>query len=124
MSIQKIEGDLTNEAFSYFTSVENIGVPFKDLLYFLNLDPDQKEVYEQMGVPYEEVDSLNMKNELKAWLKQGRLADPNMRFAIRGDGNAPFETTEQVLNTMREMRITRMSLITNMEDPPTEGVGL
>lgn len=121
---ENLTGDLSEEGYNYFTSVENVGVPLNELLYFLNLEDEEKKIFTQKGVPYEEVDSLGVRNELKLWITQGRIADPRMRFAIRGDGGAPFESAEGILNTLRELKILRMSLITNMEEPPSEGVGM
>lgn len=121
---ENLQGELSEAGYNYFTSVENIGVPLKELIYYLNLEDEEKKVYNQNGVPYQKVDSLGLRNELKAWITQGRIADPRMRFAIRGDGSAPFESAEAILNTLRELKILRMSLITNMEEPPTEGVGM
>lgn len=124
IATEELQGKLSEQGYNYFTSVENVGVPLNQLLYFLNLEDEEKKIFNQQGVPYEEVDSLGLRNELKTWITQGRIADPRMRFAIRGDGSAPFESAEGVLNTLRELKILRMSLITNMEEPPTEGVGM
>ncbi len=121
---ENLKGDLTEEAYNYFTSIENIGVPLNELLYYLNLEDEEKKIFTQKGVPHQSADSLGRRNELKIWITQGRLADPKMRFAIRGDGKAPYESAESVLNTLRELKILRMSLITNMEEPPTEGLGM
>jgi len=121
---ENLQGELSEEGYNYFTSVENIGTPLNELLYFLNLENEEKKIFNQKGVPYIEDDSLGLRNELKTWITQGRIADPKMRFAIRGDGGAPFESAEEVLTTLRELKILRMSIITNMEDPPAEGVGM
>lgn len=121
---EKLQGDLTEAGYNYFTSIENIGVSLRELIPYLNLEDEEKKAYTQRGISFQKVDSLGIKNELKIWITQGRIADPRMRFAIRGDGNAPFESAEGVLDNLRELKILRMSLITNMEEPPTEGLGM
>jgi biopolymer transport protein ExbD len=120
---RELEGDLTEEGLSLFSSIENFGVPTRELIYWLNLDDEQRLEYVQKGIPYRDNDSLKTVNELKYWIGEGRRSDPYMRFAIRGDSEAPYPVVRQVISTLQDYNINRMSLVTNMEEPPAD-VGL
>ena len=120
---RQLEGDLTEDGLNMFSSSENFGVPFQELMTWLNLDDELRQEYAQAGIPFQD-DSIGGENELKFWVGEGRRTDPGMNFAIRGDAGAPYEVVRKVISTLQDYNINRMSLVTNMEEPPAEGVGL
>ena len=75
---------LTEDGASLFSGLENFGVPLRELVYWLNLDDDQRKVYVQKGIPIKEDSATNTVNELRYWIGEGRRSDPYMRFSIKG----------------------------------------
>lgn len=97
-----------------FGVMSSIGLPVGNLQEFINLPPDKRKEVNQPGIP---VDSLN--NQLKDWVIFARTTNPQLRIAIKGDGNADYTTVEKVMNTLVDNRINRFNLITNMEQAGT-----
>jgi biopolymer transport protein ExbD len=93
-----------------FAVMSSIGVPVGSLKQFLSLSPEERKHVEQPGIP---VDSAN--NELADWVLQARLANRNLRIAIKGDRDADFPVVKKVINTMIDKKVNRFNLITNME---------
>ena len=120
---RQLDGVLTEEGQNMFSSSENFGVPFQDLMNWLNMPDEDREGFTQTGIPFAD-DSLGGENELKFWVGEGRRTDPGMNFAIRGDAGAPYQVVRQVISTLQDYNINRMSLVTNMEEPPADGAGL
>ncbi|MDB4285914.1 biopolymer transporter ExbD [bacterium] len=115
---------LTADGAGFFTTVQNFGVPQNQLIRWLNMTSEEKVEFVQPGIPYRKDSLARTINELKDWVEYGRRTDPRMRFAIRGDGGAPYPVVKQVINTLQEWNINRMSLVTAMEEPPDFEGGL
>jgi biopolymer transport protein ExbD len=110
---------LTEEGMNFFTSVENFGVPVAKLVTFLNMEDDERASYTQEGIPVTPDSLTNQLAELKYWVGEGRRSDPGMNFAIKGDASAPYPVVREVITVLQDYNINRMSLITEMEDPPS-----
>src|ERR1035437_1635235 len=80
---------------------------------FLDLPPEQRKDIQQPGIP---IDSTN--NELGVWILNGRLANPNYRIAIRGDGDCPYPVIKKVISTLQAWHVNKFNLITNLEVRP------
>lgn len=100
----------TEEETKRFAIMSSVGVPVGGLKQFLSLSPEQRKHIEQPGIP---CDSVN--NELADWVLQARLANRNLRVAIKGDRDANFPVVKRVINTMIDKKVNRFNLITNME---------
>lgn len=128
---------LNNETIGYFTTLQNFGIPFRAMQQWINLPFEQKSEVVQPGLSAKG-DSTGVGNDLKDWVRYGRLAvarrnmslpadqKKRMRFAIKGDGEASYEVISDVINTLQEWKINQFSLITSLEDNPNmmaEGEG-
>jgi len=114
-ALLKSMGDLygvqfTPEETHAFAVISSVGVPMGGLKQFLNLKPEQRKAVEQPGIP---VDSAH--NELADWVLQARLANRQLRIAIKGDRDAEYPVVKKVINTMIDRKVNRFNLITGME---------
>jgi biopolymer transport protein ExbD len=103
----------TEEEQYAFSLTTAFGVPISKLKTFLNIPPEERKNALQPGIP---IDSLN--NELGVWIINGRLANPNYRIAIRGDGDCPYPIVKKVIATLQEKNVNKFNLITNLEVRP------
>ena len=65
------------------------------------------------GIP---CDSAN--NELFLWVSYAKLANPALKVAIKGDGNANYKAFNQVIGTLQEQNINVFTLVTSPEGKP------
>jgi len=102
----------TPEETHTFAIMSSIGVPIGGLKQFLDMKPEQrKEMQPQLpGIP---VDSAH--NELADWVLQARLANRQLRIAIKGDRDAEYPVVKKVINTMIDRKVNRFNLITGLE---------
>ncbi len=110
---------LSAEASHEFSIVSNFGVPFAQLPGWLALSPEDKKKYKQKGISAREIDTVaHTGNELRDWLYYARWADPEMKFTVKGDRDAPYSSFSDVINTLQEMKINHFGLITGLEEGP------
>jgi biopolymer transport protein ExbD len=103
----------TQEEQYAFSLTSAFGVPIPKLKAFLDLPPEDRKNITQTGIP---IDSTN--NELGVWILNGRLANPNYRIAIRGDGDCPYPVIKKVIATLQAWHVNKFNLITNLEVRP------
>jgi biopolymer transport protein ExbD len=48
-------------------------------------------------------------------LIQARIANPKLRTLVKGDKDAPFGPVEDILDILRQVKITRFNLVTELE---------
>ena len=97
-------------AFSLTTA---FGVPISKLKTFLDMPPEVRKDAVQPGIP---IDSTN--NELGDWIMNGRMANPQYSIAIRGDGDCPYTVIKKVIATLKDKKVNKFNLITNLEVRP------
>jgi len=98
-----------------FAVITSFGIPIQTLKQFLSLGREERKQIAQPGIP---VDSLN--NQLKDWVLQARLANPRVRIAIKGDGDATYPVVRKVINTLLDRKVNRFNLITGDEKLPDD----
>jgi biopolymer transport protein ExbD len=103
----------TQEEQYAFSLTTAFGVPIAKLKSFLDLPAEDRKNIQQTGIP---IDSTN--NELGVWILNGRLANPNYRIAIRGDGDCPYPVIKKVIATLQSWHVNKFNLITNLEVRP------
>lgn len=116
--------EVTEAGVNYFSSLEDFGVSFEDneVAKWLSLSNDERGEYEQAGMRATPLDTLTGNgNDVKDWVRLGRLADQRMRFAIKGDGNAPYEVISEVISSLQEWDVNMFSLLTDLEEGSEEG---
>ncbi|MDX2283864.1 MAG: biopolymer transporter ExbD [Bacteroidia bacterium] len=111
------------EGVAYFTNLQEFGVPHGQVAQWLGTQQNL-EVFPHEGISAIVTDSTKMTgNELKDWIKWGRQADYKMRFAIKGDVDAKYETLQHVIGALQDWNVNQFSLITTMEDGGLEAGG-
>jgi biopolymer transport protein ExbD len=100
----------TPEETKTFSIISSIGIPIGSLKQFLSMNPEQRKEVEQPGIP---CDSAH--NELGDWVLQARLANRNVRIAIKGDRDTNYPVVKKVIDTMIDKKVNRFNLITSME---------
>lgn len=103
----------TQEEQYAFSLTTAFGVPIPKLKTFLDMAPEDRKNVMQPGIP---IDTTN--NELGVWILNGRLANPNYRIAIRGDGDCPYPVIKKVISTLQAWHVNKFNLITNLEVRP------
>ncbi|MEL6135123.1 MAG: biopolymer transporter ExbD [Bacteroidota bacterium] len=119
------EGKSINaEGAGYFSTVQEFGVPEKEFTAWLNGENPNftLEEYPHPGIPTPDPDSATTEdpNELKDWIRWGRMADQRMRFAIKGDGKTQYEVISNVISSLQDWNVNQFSLITEQEDGGAE----
>jgi biopolymer transport protein ExbD len=100
----------------YFSNLQEFGVPLKDLPNWLALEGKEREEFPHVGISARVTDSTTMVgNELKDWIRWGRLSDQKMRFAIKGDSEALYKSLGDVISSLQDWDVNQFSLITDME---------
>lgn len=107
-----LKDKFTPEIVKEFALTEQFGIPFSQLPEYLTLNSEKRKKVALTGIP---CDTIN--NELGDWIWQARLANNNIRVAIKGDGDAKYPTIKQVIATVQEKNVNRFNLITSMEKP-------
>jgi len=109
------ELQFTPEEVRTFVLTGSIGFPLSELKGYLDLEENERKMYNQPGIP---VDSTN--NELGIWIMQGRLSNPNVRIAIKGDQNCSWLTIKKVMDTLQDKNVNKFNLITDLEADPNK----
>jgi biopolymer transport protein ExbD len=55
------------------------------------------------------------KQALADLMVKARIANPKLRTVIRGDKGVPYGTVEDVMNVLQDTKITRFSLVTELD---------
>ena len=107
---EKYKMTFTPEEIKQFTLESSFGVPMANMKQFLALKPEEKSKTNFPGIP---TDSTN--NELGDWIWQARLANNNVRIAIKGDRDANMPTVKRVIAIIQEKKVNRFNFITSLE---------
>ncbi|WNJ16701.1 biopolymer transporter ExbD [Pontibacter sp. G13] len=108
----------TEEGARYFSTLQDFGVPHEKFKAWLNGETEfSLGDFPHDGISPEVTDSTAMTgNDLKDWIRWGRMADQRMRFAIKGDMEADYPVVENVISSLQDWDVNQFSLITTMED--------
>ncbi len=107
---EKYQLTFTDAQKKEFSLLSSFGVSIKNLGQYLDLDAEARKSFAQSGIPS---DSTN--NELADWIVQARYTNKNLRFAVKGDGDAGYPVIKQVLATLQEKKVNRFNFITSLE---------
>jgi biopolymer transport protein ExbD len=127
---EKYKIPFTEEEIKKFSIMTTIGMPANKLKEYLSVaDTDRRKMDKATGgIP---IDTLN--NQLADWVVFGwtaAITDPayeikkkagtELRFAIKGDGNASYMYIKRVIEIFQQNKINRFNLITNLQAEPTK----
>ena len=109
---------ISEDGARYFSTLQEFGVPLEDIPKWLNAETEfGTEEFPMEGISPIVTDSTNMSgNELKDWIRWGRMADQRMRFAIKGDVDTNYEMIAEVISSLQEWDVNQFSLITDLEE--------
>ncbi len=98
-----------------FMGTDFIGVPFDQLLQFIQLSPDQRKNVKMPGIPTDSTD-----NQLQAWISAAATAGEGkkLNFLIKGDNGTKYPAFSQVIEAFKKNDIYKYNLVTNAEDVP------
>ena len=101
----------TPEQEKRFTLASTFGVPIRSMQKFLDLPEDQRDkVLKNEGIPCDSTD-----NQFKAWVRNARLANADLRIAIKADALTPYSVIKNVMNSLQDLRENRYNLITSLK---------
>lgn len=106
----------TSEQENKFAVATTFGVPIKSMQQFLDLPEDKRDqVLPNEGIPCDSID-----NQFKAWVRNARAANSELRIAIKADASTPYSVIKNVMNSLQELRENRYNLITSLKSESEE----
>ena len=101
----------TPEETKKFSLASTFGVPMKSMKKYLDLPQDQQDaVLKNEGIPTDSID-----NQFKAWVRNARATNKDLRIAIKADANTPYSVIKNVMNSLQDLRENRYNLITSLK---------
>ena len=103
--------EFTPEETKKFMLASTFGVPMKSMKKYLDLPQDQQDaVLKNEGIPTDSID-----NQFKAWVRNARAVNSDLRIAIKADANTPYSVIKNVMNSLQDLRENRYNLITSLK---------
>ena len=91
-------------------------MPMKSMKKYLDLPQDQQDaVLKNEGIPTDSID-----NQFKAWVRNARAVNSDLRIAIKADANTPYSVIKNVMNSLQDLRENRYNLITSLKTTSEE----
>jgi biopolymer transport protein ExbD len=101
----------TPEEIKKFKIEKTFGVPIKSMKAYLAMSTeDQDKVLKDQGIPTDKLD-----NQFKSWMKNARVANKDLRIAIKADQNTPYKVIKDVMTSLQDLRENRYNLITSLK---------
>ena len=94
-----------------FLLMESFGVPVQQLKSLLGFNANERNGVKQEGIP---IDSLN--NQLSDWIYLARVANPQIRIAIKGDKQSNYDSVKEIISTLQDQNINRFNLVTSAKN--------
>ena len=83
----------------------------KSMKSFLSLSTEQQDrALKDQGIPCDSVD-----NQFKAWVRNARATNHDLRIAIKADQQTPYEVIKKVMNSLQDLKENRYNLITSLK---------
>ncbi|OJV55237.1 MAG: hypothetical protein BGO31_20065 [Bacteroidetes bacterium 43-16] len=97
----------------------SIGVPFNMLSSYLALPIADRNKYDKTapGIPTDTSSSFDT-NELAYWIRTTRLSNPNLRIAIKADGESAYPHVQKIIATLGHQQVFRFNFITETKGVP------
>jgi biopolymer transport protein ExbD len=98
----------------HFREDAMIGAPIAVLADYYSLDPEKMaEEIQKLSIPLDSVDGKM--SEFQDWIKAARNSNPDIRIAIKCDGNTPYAVVKKMMSELQDMNENRYQLITNLD---------
>lgn len=106
----------TSEQEKKFALSPTFGVPIRSMQKFLDLPDDKRdEILKNEGIPCDSTD-----NQFKSWVRNARIANADLRIAIKADATTPYLVIKNVMNSLQDLRENRYNLITSLKTTSEE----
>ena len=106
----------TPEQQKRFTLASTFGVPIRSMQKFLDLPEEQRDkILRNEGIRCDSTD-----NQFKAWVRNARAANTDLRIAIKADASTPYSVIKNVMNSLQDLRENRYNLITSLKGESEE----
>ncbi len=103
--------NFTPEQETKFAIASTFGVPIKNMPEYLNLSTEKQDaILKNEGIPCDSLD-----NQFKAWVRNAREVNPDLRIAIKADAKTPYSVIKKIMNSLQDLRENRYNLITNLK---------
>ena len=97
----------TPEQEKKFALSPTFGVPMKSMKTFLDLPSDKQDaILKNEGIPCDSLD-----NQFKAWVRNARAVNSDLRIAIKADQDTPYAVIKKVMNSLQDLRENRYNLL-------------
>jgi len=111
---QKYSIAFTEQEKMKYANMQAVGVPMGQMKQYLAMESDQREKFQQPGIP---TDSVS--NELFNWVREARIADKalnnaEMRISIKGNSKEEYPTIKRVIDILQKQKVNKFSLITSL----------
>ncbi len=101
----------TQQEINTFMVAPTFGVPMNVMKQFLNLPQEKQDAeLKNLGIPCDSVD-----NQFKAWVRNARATNKDLRIAIKADAKTPYSVIKNVMNSLQDLRENRYNLITSLK---------
>lgn len=101
----------TPQEFNTFMVAPTFGVPMNVMKQFLNLPQEKQDAeLKNLGIPCDTID-----NQFKAWVRNARAVNKDLRIAIKADAKTPYSVIKNVMNSLQDLRENRYNLITSLK---------
>ena len=101
----------TPEQEKTFALSSTFGVPMKSMKTFLDLPSEKQDaILKNEGIPCDSID-----NQFKAWVRNARAVNSDLRIAIKADQATPYAVIKKVMNSLQDLRENRYNLITSLK---------
>lgn len=101
----------TREQEKRFKLSPTFGVPIRSMQKFLDFPEDKRdEILKNEGIPCDSTD-----NQFKSWVRNARIANADLKIAIKADATTPYLVIKNVMNSLQDLRENRYNLITSLK---------
>lgn len=101
----------TPEQEKRFKLSPTFGVPIRSMQKFLDFPEGKRdEILKNEGIPCDSTD-----NQFKSWVRNARIANADLRIAIKADATTPYLVIKNVMNSLQDLRENRYNLITSLK---------
>ena len=106
----------TPEEIKKFSLLQTFGAPMNQMKSFLGLSTEQQDkLLKDMGIPCDSTD-----NQFKAWIRNARATNRDLRIAIKADQNTPYSVIKNIMTSLQDLRENRYNLITSLKTTSDE----
>lgn len=106
----------TPQEIKKFSLCQTFGVPISHMKSFLALSAEQQDrTLKNQGIPCDSID-----NQFKAWVRNARATNHDLRIAIKADQQTPYAVIKKVMNSLQDLKENRYNLITSLKSGPEE----